>query len=180
MQLSSSSFMTLLPISILLLFSCEKDLEITGQHPNTSSSQQHISDSIIQDENNTPILQDKVLEINIQGIDDVEGNINLAIFNNKEDYESENNAYHAQNYAVDSQNVSIQVLNVPEGEYVIILFQDINQNGELDKSIFGYPKEPYGFSNNPGLTFGKPSFNNVKFTVSDQPAQTIGIELIKL
>ena len=155
-------------------------MEITDQHLNNVSYPNHVPDSVTHNGNDSTLAPDKIFTINILGIDDVEGNISLAIFMNEENYESENNAFHAKDYSVDSQNVSIQLLNVPEGEYAIILFQDINKNGELDKSLFGYPKEPYGFSNNPGLTFGKPSFNNVKYTVSAETFQSIDIELIKL
>lgn len=35
--------------------------------------------------------------------------------------------------------------NLPDGDYAIAVFQDIDGNGHLTKWFFGKPKEPYGF-----------------------------------
>ncbi len=37
--------------------------------------------------------------------------------------------------------------NIPYGNYAIALFHDKNDNKEIDKGLFGIPKEGYGFSN---------------------------------
>lgn len=42
--------------------------------------------------------------------------------------------------------MTITVDGLPTGDFAISLFQDLNQNTELDTGFFGIPKEPYGFS----------------------------------
>lgn len=51
------------------------------------------------------------------------------------------------------------------GEYAVAVAHDENANGEVDTNSFGLPTEPVGFSNDPSL-FGKPTFEQTKFTVT--------------
>lgn len=38
------------------------------------------------------------------------------------------------------------VTNLQKGRYSIVIFQDSNKNGEMDRWFWGKPKEPYGIS----------------------------------
>jgi uncharacterized protein (DUF2141 family) len=49
---------------------------------------------------------------------------------------------------------------LPDGEYAISLFQDINNNGKLDLGLFNIPKEPTGFGNNFRPKFSAPKFKD--------------------
>lgn len=49
-------------------------------------------------------------------------------------------------------------LNLDPGWYGIIVFQDENGNGRLDKNAWGVPTEPYGFSNDAYGFLGPPTF----------------------
>ena len=56
---------------------------------------------------------------------------------------------------------------LPAGTYALTLYQDLNANGRLDRNgLFGLPSEPYGFSNNPRVWFGPPSFAKCAFVLS--------------
>lgn len=48
--------------------------------------------------------------------------------------------------------------SLPPGTYAVQAYQDVNNNGMLDKSWIGWPQEPYGFSNNAPVNAGTPSF----------------------
>lgn len=50
--------------------------------------------------------------------------------------------------------------NLTPGRYAIIVFQDENGNGKLDKNALGVPLEPYGFSNDAQGFLGPPSFDD--------------------
>jgi uncharacterized protein (DUF2141 family) len=43
-------------------------------------------------------------------------------------------------------------------EFAISLYHDINDNEKLDTGFMRIPKEPYGFSNNPGFRMGPPRY----------------------
>lgn len=60
---------------------------------------------------------------------------------------------------------SLLIENVPEGEYALTIFQDENENGKLDTNMVGIPKESFGFSNNPRILMGAPSFEKCRFQV---------------
>ncbi|MGL4631942.1 MAG: DUF2141 domain-containing protein [Leadbetterella sp.] len=62
----------------------------------------------------------------------------------------------------EKQNV-FEIDQIPNGEYAIAFFQDTNGNGVLDTNSVGYPKEPFGFSNDRMPIFSVPSFSKCKF-----------------
>lgn len=56
------------------------------------------------------------------------------------------------------------------GDYAIAIIHDENANGRLD-TFAGIPREGVGFSRNPVLRFGAPSFNSARFSVSGAPVE---------
>lgn len=66
--------------------------------------------------------------------------------------------------------------DIKPGKYVISLFHDENDNGELDTIFMGIPNEGYGFSNNATAPFGPPSFDKAAFDLRDGQ-QVIKIKL---
>jgi uncharacterized protein (DUF2141 family) len=62
--------------------------------------------------------------------------------------------------------ISVQLADLPDGDYAISLFIDRNANGKLDSNAMGIPTEPYAFSNDAAGNFGPPSFAQARFSVS--------------
>ena len=53
------------------------------------------------------------------------------------------------------------------GEYVIVVFHDLSNNGKIEKNRVGIPVEPIGLSNHPKIGIGgPPDFNKAKVDVS--------------
>jgi uncharacterized protein (DUF2141 family) len=52
--------------------------------------------------------------------------------------------------------------DIPPGAYALSAIHDENGNGRLDTSL-GIPREGFGFSNNPHIWFGPPSFAAARF-----------------
>lgn len=63
--------------------------------------------------------------------------------------------------------------DLPPGEYAIAIYQDINGNKKLDTNLFGYPKEPFGFSNNVKPKLSAPGFADCRITLSGNKRITI-------
>lgn len=59
------------------------------------------------------------------------------------------------------RNAVFQFTNLPTGEYAARAFHDENNNGELDKGIFGQPIEGWGVSNNARGFMSAPPFNKM-------------------
>jgi uncharacterized protein (DUF2141 family) len=72
------------------------------------------------------------------------------------------------------QRVSFEV---EAGKYALAVFHDLNGNEKLDKNLVGYPKEPFGFSNNFRPVISAPSFSDCAFTHGAQ-GTSISIKLI--
>ena len=64
---------------------------------------------------------------------------------------------------------NIRFAGVAPGTYAISLVHDENSNGKLDVSIM-IPKEGFGFSRNPTVTFGPPKFQSASFTLGNVDA----------
>ena len=54
--------------------------------------------------------------------------------------------------------------DIGAGEYMIVCFQDTDDNGHLNYGLFGRPSEPYCFFR-PFKGMFRPGFNDCKFTV---------------
>jgi uncharacterized protein (DUF2141 family) len=76
----------------------------------------------------------------------------------------------------DSGTAGIVFMNIKPGRYSIIVVDDENGNGILDKNFFGVPTEPYGFSNKAEGFLGPPSFDEAAIEI-DADA-TVVIDLV--
>jgi uncharacterized protein (DUF2141 family) len=61
--------------------------------------------------------------------------------------------------------------NLPNGNYAIAVYQDVNSNGKCDRNMIGYPTEGFGFSKNYKPKLSAPNFDEVKIAI-DQYATT--------
>jgi uncharacterized protein (DUF2141 family) len=59
----------------------------------------------------------------------------------------------------------LKFFGLPTGNYAIALIHDENGNNKLD-TFMGIPREGFGFSRNPVIRFGPPSFSAAQFSVS--------------
>src|SRR4051812_35404885 len=77
--------------------------------------------------------------------------------------------------------VTINISDLPYGEYAMVLFHDKDGNGELNQKIFGIPTEPFGFSNNVRPKMSAPKFEKCKFVYNqDNTCITIRLDDFKL
>lgn len=56
---------------------------------------------------------------------------------------------------------------LPHGTYAIAVIHDENGNAKLD-TFAGIPREGFGFSRNPAVTFGPPRFAAARFTLASE------------
>lgn len=57
------------------------------------------------------------------------------------------------------------------GLYAVAVFHDENANKRLDQGFLGIPQEGYGFSNNPGFSFGLPDMDEILFEIPTDGAE---------
>ena len=103
------------------------------------------------------------LTVNLTKIQSEEGEIIVAIYNSSDNYD---NGLTFQEHKVKPVNGTVTLeTHLPDGEYLVMLIQDLNMNGKLDTGFMGIPKEPVGISNYEGK--GIPGrFKKHKFSVN--------------
>ena len=67
---------------------------------------------------------------------------------------------------------------LPYGRFAVAVIHDENSNAKLD-TFAGIPREGFGFSRNPAVTFGPPRFKAAEFTIdSDADQQQVKMRYI--
>ncbi len=120
------------------------------------------------------VYADSVLATEIHNVVVNGGIIYVSIFFNEQSYKNKTADII---FPLDPTNNIVQKeITLPEGEYLISIYQDVNRNGEMDFGLFWIPQEPYGFSNMEGKIPG--SFHKLKITM-DTSNRRIIIPLVK-
>jgi uncharacterized protein (DUF2141 family) len=105
------------------------------------------------------------LKVTVKGIQAEKGNIVVEVFNSDRSFLKKSillKTIKANGKSIDCS------FDLPNGTYAVTAYHDINANKKMDKALLGYPLEPYGLSNNYRPTLSIPTFDDCKFTVTDQ------------
>lgn len=104
------------------------------------------------------------------------GLIRIALYDSGEHFNQSEFAVWKTSLAVPStgQIVCDIPLDPLPSTFAIAVFQDTNENGQLDRNVMGMPTERYGFSNAARGTIGPPEFEEA---IVDRPAADDEIEL---
>ncbi len=94
------------------------------------------------------------------------GMLRLALCNSKDAFDSDK-GYKLLSAPADANVVTVAYNDLPAGEYAVKVFHDINSDSELNTSWLGWPKEPYGFSNDAPVNMGPPPFRFAAFAVQN-------------
>ena len=113
------------------------------------------------------------LTVKVTDVEKGKGHLMIALYKSEDDYKSDKASFAQKVEALNSQEIVI-FENVPDGEYAIKMYQDENDNNEMDFNMVGIPKEGYGFSNNVGM-FGAPEYTEAKFSVKESTAIEIDL-----
>ena len=102
------------------------------------------------------------------------GNICLSVFNKAEGWpNSAEAAIIKKCFPANTDPSSLSIAVEPNSQIAIAIFHDENLNGDLDKAPgIGIPKEGFGFSTNPPLKIGAPSFDEVAVSIGETELST--------
>ena len=97
-----------------------------------------------------------------------QGKLYVWVYDKKDDWLSDR--YRTQKSVAVAGNrsgdkVTLELL-LPAGEYALSIFQDVNDDGKLERNFIGKPKEPAGLSNNLRPKFGPPKYKDAAFPVT--------------
>jgi uncharacterized protein (DUF2141 family) len=60
----------------------------------------------------------------------------------------------------DDRQATITFAGVPPGDYGVVALHHENRDMKLDRNLFGWPKEGFGFANNPRVGLAPPAFKD--------------------
>ncbi len=113
------------------------------------------------------------LAVTVDGIRDARGHVRIGVCS-KAEFLGEQCSYHAVVPAMAGQITAR--LTLPPGTYAVAAYQDSTDAGHLRRSFLGIPKDGVGFSRDPSLRFGPPSFADSALTIAGG-AQAVVIHL---
>jgi uncharacterized protein (DUF2141 family) len=130
------------------------------------------------------------LRITVKGISSPNGVILIGLYDSTESFNRAIGLSDKEGFLNDPDRVAGAALranialkgavvfsNLERGRYAIIVFHDENSNGRLDKTFWGVPTEPYGFSNDARGVLDSPKFDDAAITL-DGSDKAVVITLI--
>jgi len=105
------------------------------------------------------------LTINITDLSSNRGNILLGVYNSKASFLKK--PFKGNTLKIENNTATVNIKNLPMGEYAISYVHDENNNKKLDTNIIGIPSEDYGCSNNARGFMGPPKYDDAKFMLSE-------------
>lgn len=103
------------------------------------------------------------LVVNIEGLENNKGQVMVALYNSEKGFPDLQ--WKGKITIPSNQKAQVTFSNLPEGNYAVSFLHDENLNNKMDKNLVGYPKENFGFSNNPSIKFAAPKFKECTFSV---------------
>jgi uncharacterized protein (DUF2141 family) len=119
------------------------------------------------------------LKVTVTDIKGDEGELIISLFTKPDGFPADHKkAIKSQTIKLDEPEYTFS--DLPKGKYVVVVVQDRNKNGKVDRSVIGFPLEPIGLSNHReiGPKGGPPDFNKAKVDVNQDTA--IEINLIEV
>ena len=126
-----------------------------------------VSPSVAQSTNATK----HTLSVHLKGFNDNKGNIVLSVYDSPEHFRKQ--ALQVLRVPTATAQHQPITLSLPAGTYAISVYQDANANGKIDRNLIGIPTELGGFSNNPRIVMGPPSFKRCAFRLEGNLHTTI-------
>jgi len=112
------------------------------------------------------------LVVHVDGFRNHKGNAGITVFKSPDGWPEDNNkAFMHTGHPFNTDNVTME-LQLPPGRYAIAVLHDENSNHKLDRNLIGWPKEGFGFSNNPKVNLSAPSFGSAAMQVTCPVTET--------
>ena len=107
------------------------------------------------------------IEVLVTGIEKIKGEMRFALYSENNSFPSDDDLLDFKIVPVNDDKVEVVFKVSEKGKYAIAIMHDLNKNGKMDYNFVGYPKDPYGFSTNPGIWFRRPNFEECSFDLNE-------------
>lgn len=114
--------------------------------------------------------------LKVSGVQPQAGPVRVAMFADPSAFPKHEQA--DGKFAFESSAATVEgSLQVPAGgPFALAVYQDLNNDGQLNRSSFGMPTEPYGFSKNARGQYGPPTFADAQIASGSQNVLEISLQ----
>ena len=113
------------------------------------------------------------VEVSVTGLRNTKGQLLVCLTANPKAFPDCSKDKASVRMAVKAVDAGNFVIHAPaDGTYAIAVVHDENANNRMDMALF-LPKEGFGFSRNPAIGMGAPSFKSASFAVTGDMRQSI-------
>ncbi|WP_295198422.1 DUF2141 domain-containing protein [uncultured Brevundimonas sp.] len=105
-----------------------------------------------------------------------QGQIMVAVFNSEANYGGEGVPAQVAMLDAAAGQTSVTFDGLPDGDYAVRAFHDLNGDGKMNTNPFGMPVEPFAFSNNAVGNMGPASWERAKFAAAGATTQSIDLK----
>lgn len=112
------------------------------------------------------------LTVTVGPVKEAAGKLLLALYDKPDDFRQ--HSFKAMSEAARVGDMTVTFSDLEPGDYAVMVFQDVNDNGDLDNNMFGLPKEPWGGSLGDRQLFGAPTWSDAVISV---PADGLAIAI---
>jgi uncharacterized protein (DUF2141 family) len=93
--------------------------------------------------------------------------IYIALYDSQQNFKNKKftNALRIPADSVRTDSITYKLNNIKTGQYLIVAYQDLNNDTIINTNLFGMPTEPYLFYT-PVKAMQRPMFSNCKFTLN--------------
>lgn len=122
--------------------------------------------------------QTKTLEITLIGIEDIQGQIVVLVYDDEKNFLKDERKYPRRlKFPVTHDGMAVSIADVPMKDCGIMLYHDKNDDDKCNRNMVGMPTEKIGFSNNARPKMRAPKFEEAKVEAKET---SIVIELFKI
>ena len=112
------------------------------------------------------------LEVDVDGLRSGAGVLRLCLTAQPKAFPSCTGDPRAVTRSVPAGTHAIRFDGLPTGDWAVAVIHDANGNARLD-TMMGIPREGFGFSRNPPLGFGAPSFAAARFRLDGDRVERV-------
>jgi uncharacterized protein (DUF2141 family) len=104
------------------------------------------------------------------------GRIMVALFSSEANYGGEGQPFRYAMVEAAGASKQVRFEDLPDGDYAMRAFHDVDGDGKMKTNPFGMPIEPFAFSNNAAGNMGPASWERAKFAATGAVVQTISLK----
>ncbi|SEL04339.1 Uncharacterized conserved protein, DUF2141 family [Atopomonas hussainii] len=112
-------------------------------------------------------LQAADLTIELKRLIPEQGRVWLMLYHGKANFEAMGQGLHEWSFSPQTASQKVTLHDLPAGHYAVMVYQDSNDNAQVDLKDSGFPAEPFGFSKQRGRV-SMPTFEESAFRLEAQ------------